>query len=634
VVILAVKTINGNGNNNTLNGTAGQDLIYGLAGNDTLNGAAGSDTLDGGTGNDKLFGGDGADSLIGGLGTDQLFGGLGNDILLGGDGDDLLWGDSGNDSLDGGVGVDTAGFSGLIGNYSITQLNATTVQISGADGIKTVSNTELFSFGGTVFSFANLLPNLAAGAFSLTGTSLAPGGQLGVSFTVQSTGQLGAAAIASFELRNVATGVVSVISAQNLGSLSGTNSAVASLDLAALGLAPGSYQLRGIVDRAGTVNESNEADNATGWQSFSVAAPTAQLSLGPVVINAASDFDKNGGANVALELTVAHLGNVGAGTHSIALTLVHGGETVVLGSVSVTVALNGTTTISHNITIPAGYDAGTWQVQASLVAGSALPAGAITSGVQSASFVLFGADDFGTAGNDVMTGSAVADVLHMGAGNDVAIASLGNDVIIGGDGFDVVDYSGIAGPIYVSATTGQIVAEVPPGDANGPWLQTLQGIEKIIGTAGDDTIYLADSLGAFVIEAGAGSDFVAGGAGSDSLFGGAGDDFFDFSAGNDAITLGSGADGVMVTRSVISGDAYVAGQDVVADFDVAEDLVFVGYDGQAENLTDPLSLVMATAGGALIDLGGGNTLLLQGVLASELTLAHFQMIDLGYVPTN
>jgi Ca2+-binding RTX toxin-like protein len=625
VGIVAVKAINGNGNNNTLNGTTGHDLINGLGGSDTLNGGAG---------NDSLYGGDGADSLIGGSGTDLLYGGLGNDTLLGGDGDDLLQGGSGNDSLDGGAGIDTAGFTGLISSYAITQLNATTVQISGADGIKTIGNTEFFNFGGTVVSFANLLPNLAAGTLSLTGGSLAPGGQLSAGFTVQNTGQPGALAVASFELRNVATGAISVISTQSLGSLSGGNSAVASLDLSILGLEPGSYQLRGIVDRAGTVNESNEADNATGWQSFSVAAPTAQLSLGPVVINAASDFDKNGGANVALELTVAHLGNVGAGMHSIALTLVHGNETVVLGSVSATVTLNGTTTISHNITIPAGYDAGAWQVQASLVAGSALPVGAITSGVQSASFVLFGADDFGTAGNDVMTGSAVADVLHLGAGDDVAIASLGDDVIIGDAGFDVVDYSGIAAPIYISANTGQIVAEVSPGNTNGPWLQTLQGIEKIVGTTGDDTIYLADAAGAFVIEAGAGDDFVAGSASSDSLYGGAGDDFFEFSAGDDAITLGIGADGVMVTRSVISGDAYVGGQDVVTDFDLAEDLVFVGYDGQAENMTDPLNLIVSTTNGALIDLGGGNALLLQGVLASELTLAHFQMIDLGYVPTN
>ena len=69
------------GGDNTLSGGGGNDEIYGGSGDDTLNGDAGDDTLYGGAGNDMLNGGAGDDALIGGAGGDGFTGGAGEDTV-------------------------------------------------------------------------------------------------------------------------------------------------------------------------------------------------------------------------------------------------------------------------------------------------------------------------------------------------------------------------------------------------------------------------------------------------------------------------------------------------------------------------------------------------------------------------
>jgi len=62
----------GAGAGDTLNGNAGNDILNGQGGNDVLNGGAGNDTLNGGTGNDTIVQGsaDGRDLIDGGGNTD------------------------------------------------------------------------------------------------------------------------------------------------------------------------------------------------------------------------------------------------------------------------------------------------------------------------------------------------------------------------------------------------------------------------------------------------------------------------------------------------------------------------------------------------------------------------------------
>ena len=111
--------IRGNKRDNILNGTENAEEIRGLGGNDVLSGLAGDDTLLGGSGNDTLDGG------------------------------------AGDDAIDGGTGTDTAQFSGPRDAYTVTQTDATTIEITGPDGTDTFTNVEFFAFSDITQSAAN-----------------------------------------------------------------------------------------------------------------------------------------------------------------------------------------------------------------------------------------------------------------------------------------------------------------------------------------------------------------------------------------------------------------------------------------------------------------------------------------------
>jgi len=101
-------------------------VINTLAGNDKIDAsglAAGvvNLTIDAGDGDDTITGSAGADVLIGGAGNDVITGGQGNDVALMGDGDDkFVWnpGD-GSDTVEGQAGTDTLQFNGSNANENI-----------------------------------------------------------------------------------------------------------------------------------------------------------------------------------------------------------------------------------------------------------------------------------------------------------------------------------------------------------------------------------------------------------------------------------------------------------------------------------------------------------------------------------
>jgi Ca2+-binding RTX toxin-like protein len=137
-----------------------------------------------------------------------------------------------------------------------------------------------------------------------------------------------------------------------------------------------------------------------------------------------------------------------------------------------------------------------------------------------------GANTFnGQGGNDVLNGMGGNDILLGGAGDDRLIGGAGADSLQGGAGsFDTADYSTSAVAVTVNLTTGTGSG----GDAQG---DTLTGIERLIGSAGDDTL-----------SGSAGNDTIIGGAGADILVGNGGVDIVDYSGSNAAVSvdLGSG----------------------------------------------------------------------------------------------
>ena len=174
----------GNTLNNLLTGGLGADTLLGLDGNDTLIGGSGAaNTLQGGLGNDTyVVSANDTITELAGQGTDTVqtdraaytlganlenlsytgsgaFNGRGNaeaNVITGGNGDDYLFGGQGNDALNGGSGGDYVILSGVLADYTITDLGGGSYRIvdavGGRDGTDVTTGIErvLFASGPTV----------------------------------------------------------------------------------------------------------------------------------------------------------------------------------------------------------------------------------------------------------------------------------------------------------------------------------------------------------------------------------------------------------------------------------------------------------------------------------------------------
>jgi len=210
-------------------------------------------------------------------------------------------------------------------------------------------------------------------------------------------------------------------------------------------------------------------------------------------------------------------------------------------------------------------------------------------------------------GADSITGNALANNLQAGAGADTVSAGAGNDTVDGGagqsylrgdDGNDSLvggsqfdDINGNMGNDTVSTGAGD---DYSVGGKDNDLLFGDAGVDVVWGNLGDDTC-----------DGGDGADQVRGGQGNDSVSGGAGDDFVSGDRGADTISGGSGAD--------LFHGSQDAGLDRVLDFNLAQ--------GDRVQL-DPGTTYTLTQVGAdtVIDMGGGNQMILVGVQLSTLTL--------------
>lgn len=192
---------------------------------------------------------------------------------------------------------------------------------------------------------------------------------------------------------------------------------------------------------------------------------------------------------------------------------------------------------------------------------------------------------------NVQEGSSSADSFYGDAYDNIFVGNGGADQLYGAGGED-------------SLTGGADNDTLGGGAAN----DTLEGDE------GNDTIF-----------AGAGNDLVDGGADADELYGGAGDDAVTGGTGNDTLYSGSGDD------TLTGGDgadrfAFAAGQgdDVITDFDTSADtLVIANTATDFSSFADVQAAATADTNGVLIDLGGGNSLLLEGLSLDDLTSIDF-----------
>ena len=239
------------------------------------------------------------------------------------------------------------------------------------------------------------------------------------------------------------------------------------------------------------------------------------------------------------------------------------------------------------------------------------------------------------AGNDTMQGSdaggvdgqghsSPGDLLRGYDGNDVIVAGSGPDTVFGGNGDDTIYGASTflaSNPFETSYLRGDdgndsIVGAggfddingnkgndtIDGGAGGGDWLVGGQNNDLITAHTGQNILY--GNLGDDTLNAGSGGDLMRGGQGNDILLGGAGNDWLSGDRGNDTLTGGAGAD----TFHTFSG----AGIDRVLDFHIAE-----GDKVQVDAGTT--WTVTQVGSDTVIDMGGGDQMILVGVQASTLT---------------
>ncbi len=214
---------------------------------------------------------------------------------------------------------------------------------------------------------------------------------------------------------------------------------------------------------------------------------------------------------------------------------------------------------------------------------------------------------FGRKGGDTLSGGNGSDTISGGGGNDVIDGGKGNDVLDGGNGRDTI--------------RGQAGNDRIDGQNGNDSLGGQDGADTITGGLGNDSI--SGGGGADILAGGNGNDTIRGGGGADRLIGGRGKDVLDGGAGSDTLDGGRANDTLTGGNG---GDTFVfklaTGDDTITGFLSATDLIDVS-DYDFANGAAVIAATNDVGGNAVIDLGGGNSVTLDGVLTAQLNANDF-----------
>ena len=641
-ILRGIENVTGGSGNDILSGDGEANILAGGAGDDILKGGAGMDVLDGGSGIDTavftdktlgvivaLNGALDAKATVGGLFEDTLrnvenvTGGSGNDILTGdglanvldgGLGNDLLAGLGGKDVLDGGGGIDTAMYSDKIAAVVVT-LNGpsnATVTVGGLaeDTLRNIENVTGGAAADTLVgdAFANALDG-GLGDDTLTGgagkDALEGGGGVDTALYTEKT----LSVVVTLNGPNTVTVQVGADiedTLRNIENVTGGSLAdtLTGDDLAnTLDGGGGGDTLTGgggndlLIGRG----DADILDGGTGSDTASYAEKTAVMSIA-VTLDQASPT-KVFVAGV-WEDTLIRVENVigGAGADlltgdALANSLVGGlGNDVLTGGGGADVLDGG-----------GGTDTASYSDK--LVAVELVLNGSIDTFVKVAGVVedtIRGIENItGGAGNDILTGDLVANVLVGGGGNDRLTGLQGKDTLDGGLGADTA--------VYAERITAVMVTLNGGNDAlvtiNGVDEDTIRSIENIVGGTTADTL-IGDSADN-QLEGGAGDDLLQGRVGMDVLDGGAGNDTASFAEKSDTVVLTlTGAINTTATVGTVNEDTLRnvenviggAGNDTLTGDGLANRLS--GGDG-ADTLAGGLGDDTLTGGLGIDTLDGG-----------------------------
>jgi Ca2+-binding RTX toxin-like protein len=180
----------------------------------------------------------------------------------------------------------------------------------------------------------------------------------------------------------------------------------------------------------------------------------------------------------------------------------------------------------------------------------------------------------GGAGDDVLVGTEVANVLTGNGGNDTIFGGAGNDVLLGGDGDDTFDeesaptggdvidggngsdtvlYAKRTAAVSILLCTDTTAANCPANCGEAGEGDTLVNVENASGGSGNDTFVGNASGNSFYggagddsMEGNDGDDYLYGDDGADILHGGNGDDYLDGAKQFDMFNGGAGTGDICI----------------------------------------------------------------------------------------
>ncbi|SMX27532.1 Bifunctional hemolysin/adenylate cyclase precursor [Pelagimonas phthalicica] len=263
---------------------------------------------------------------------------------------------------------------------------------------------------------------------------------------------------------------------------------------------------------------------------------------------------------------------------------------------------------------------------AAVISGSAY-GDVIAAGVNSDSVQAGGGNDtvWGGSGHDTIIGGDGADSIFGNTGNDNLNGQTGADVMYGGSGNDFLWGGGGADSDTLHGDSGN---DTLRGVGGNDALHGGTGNDNLQGDDGNDSLYGGE--GNDTSTGGQGNDLLLGGAGNDRLHGDNGNDFLHGEGGNDTIVGGNGDDRINGNsgddrlNGNAGADTFVfhggSGDDRIADFDPNEgdkiDLSGLSHITDAQDFID--NNITDTGTGLLLDLGNGNSVILENVASVSL----------------
>lgn len=580
------------GGNDVVNGGAGNDLLRG-DGSITYNGPSGNDILNGGDGNDIMYGGAGVDTFDGGDGRDRvaffflaatqgasanlftqtiandgfgnaetmtsieslgggtafadtfigddnsnfIIGGSGDTIRANG-GDDTVYLDSAVALVDGGAGRDAIGFIG--------DINGKLVQDSNNDGLAEwvfatqgihvdLQANRVYNDGfGVAFNIANFED---VDGSELNDQILGNGGDnrlygWGGNDNIQGRG--GNDILDGGEGDDVLNG----------GAGNDTASYLNETDAMVVDLTAGTTR-RTLASRP-VEDTLISIENVTGGAGDDVIVGSNAVNIllgmgGNDTIRGAGAADTVSGGDgddIVLYAVGDGADAIDGGADTDTLTISDGVAAstlnVVWNGATLTKVENATITNVEHFTADLGAGIDTLSYGSATTANVTVAlAAAFATGFD---FVTGIENVTGGAGNDLLVGDNLANILLGGAGDDALLGGQGNDTLNGQGGIDLASYVDETSGFTIDLAAGT----ARRGSAAAPVEDTLISIENAAGSSLADTI--TGSSAANRIVGNGGNDVITGAGGADTLEGNAGNDTFNYTIGDGNDIIDGGAD--------------------------------------------------------------------------------------------